>query len=338
MFLLFVLGACGAKDLPEPKVAASAPPRAAIAPRGVAECPLEGAFPIASGEKLRMGEVEASFTGHLVGVRVESFDTKAGVANVTVRTPAKSPALRLDGTLHLGVLPLRAARDVRIAGDHVVIPRGTPVVVRGGDGAVLGIEPRYGDFADVEAIGSCDDVALVLDITHQPDKSRPSYMHVTKPRVTLFASPDGAPIIELGVRHARQATVHVIESRGAFRHVRYEDGVRIDAWMRAADLAPGEGPDCDDCHGWPMDAEDGCDPAKDCPDEKGGPFHASHKVAVRDRPSPEGQPLGWLEEDGEVRIVGRQGTYARVVPVTHDIAPPAGGFWIDEGILRPKGE
>ena len=108
--------------------------------------------------------------------------------------------------------------------------------------------------------------------------------------------------------------------------------------MRAADLAPGFGPDCDDCHGWPMDVDDTCPPPAGCRDEKGGPFHASHKVAVRDRPSPEGQPLGWLEEDGEVRIVGRKGTYARVEPVKNEIAAPAGGFWIDEGILRRKGE
>ena len=41
---------------------------------------------------------------------------------------------------------------------------------------------------------------------------------------------------------------------------------------------------------------------------------------------------------GCTRIVGHQGTYARVEPVKSEIAAPAGGFWIDEGILRPKGK
>jgi hypothetical protein len=79
-----------------------------------------------------------------------------------------------------------------------------------------------------------------------------------------------------------------------------------------------------------------CPPPKGCVDEKGGPFHARRKVAVRDRPSPEGQPLGWLEEDGEVRIVGRKGTYARVEPVKGEIATPTGGLWIDEATLDPR--
>jgi hypothetical protein len=80
--------------------------------------------------------------------------------------------------------------------------------------------------------------------------------------------------------------------------------------------------------------EDAC--AQGCPDEKGGPFHARRKVAVRNRPSPEGEPLGWLEEDGEVRIVGREGTYAKVEPLKGELVPPPGGLWIDEATLDPR--
>jgi hypothetical protein len=313
-------------------------PRPPLPARAVATCPLEAAFAIRSGEKLRLGEggdVEARFTGHAVLVRIDRIDTATSVASVVVRAPAKSPALRLDGRLDAGVIPLRAARDIRVAGENVVIPRGTSIVVTSGDGAALGVQPRYGDFGNVATVASCEDLAFEV-ATERGAKKVGEYMHLTKSNVVLFAAPGGPAIIELVTRHD-SPSVDVVESRGPFRHIRYDDGVRIDAWMRAVDLAPGEGPDCDDCHGWPLDVDDTC-PPNECVDAKGGPFHASHKVAVRDRPSPEGQPLGWLEEDAEVRIVGHRGTYARVEPVKNEIAGPAGGLWIDEGILRPRGK
>jgi hypothetical protein len=86
-----------------------------------------------------------------------------------------------------------------------------------------------------------------------------------------------------------------------------------------------------------MDVEDAC-PKGGCPDEKRGPFHARRRVAVRDRPSPEGQPLGWLEEDGEIRIVQRRAGYARVEALKNEIVAPSGGLWIDESALDPRGQ
>lgn len=305
-------------------------------------CALEGRFAIRAGEKLLLGEsggVEARFTGRPVNVRVEHIDTAKGpVASAIVRAPASPPALRLDAKLRADVLPFRAARDIRVAGDHAIIPRGSALVLSSGEGSTLGVRPRHGDFGGVTAAASCDDVEL-----GEPgalvDSSRRSPMHLVamKRRMTLFAAPDGAVVLELDVRRDAP-TFDVIESRGSFRRIRYDDGVRLDGWVRASELAPGEGPDCDDCHGGGvMDVDDVC-PAKGCPDAKGGPFHARRKVAVRDRPSPEGQPLGWLEEDGEVRIVGRKGTYARVEPVKGELAAPATGFWIDEATLDPHGK
>ena len=319
----------------------SAPIAIAAAPaRGVVTCPLEGRFRIRAGEKLLLGEnadVEASFTGHEVRIRLERIDTGKGpVATAVVRAPSSSPALMLHARMRIDAVPLHAARDIRIAGDHVVIPRGTPLVLASGEEGALGLKPRYGDFGGVMAAATCEDVALGEAKLQESAKRIGAPMHVTAKRVALFVAPDGAKIVELDTRHDRP-TIDAAESRGAFRHVRYDDGLRIDAWVRAADLAAGEGADCDDCHGSIMDVDDVC-PAKGCPDEKGGPFHARRKVAVRDRPSPEGQPLGWLEEDGEVRIVGRKGTYARVEALKGEIAPPSGGFWIDGATLDPRGK
>lgn len=308
--------------------------------RGVVTCPLEGRFRIRAGERLLLGEssdVEAAFTGHEVRIHLERIDTAKGpVATAIVRAPSSSPALMLRAKMRIDAVPLHAARDIRIAGDHLVIPRGTPLVLASGEDQALGVTPRYGAFGGVTAAATCDDVALGEANVQQRTTRRGAPMHVIAKRVALFVAPDGAKIVELETRHDRP-TFDATESRGAFRHVRYDDGLRVDAWVRAADLAAGEGADCDDCHGGVMDVDDVC-PPKGCPDEKGGPFHARRKVAVRDRPSPEGQPLGWLEEDGEVRIVGRKGTYARVEAVKGEIAPPAGGFWIDEATLDPRGK
>jgi hypothetical protein len=303
-------------------------------------CALEGKFAIRAGEKLLLGEsadVEARFTGQTVHVRIERIDVAKGpVASAIVRAPASPPSLGLQGRLRLDAVPLRAARDIRVAGDLVIIPRGTALILSSGEDAALGVKPRYGDFG-VAAAASCDDVELGEPAVSGPGPRRASPMHAVAKRVTLLVAPEGPTVLELEPRR-EQPTFDVIESRGSFRRVRYDDGVRIDGWVRAADLAPGEGPDCDDCHGGIMDVDDVCPPPRGCPDEKGGPFHARRKVAVRDRPSPEGRPLGWLDEDGEVRIVGRKGTYARIEAVKGEIAPPTGGFWIDAASLDPRGK
>lgn len=320
---------------------AEAPRRAAVPPRGLVTCAWEGHFAIRAGEKLLLGDtgdVEARFTGHRVNVHIERIDTAKGpVATALVRVPSPSAGLRLHAKLRVDAVPLRAARDIRVAGDVVVIPRGTALVLASGEESALGVKPRYGDFGGVTAAAACADAELGEPTLVGPGPRRTSPMHVVGKKVMLFAGPDGPNVLELEPRHERP-TLDVIESTGSFRRVRYDDGLRIDAWVRASDLAAGEGADCDDCHGGIIDVDDACPPPKGCPDEKDGPFHARRKVAVRDRPSPDGQPLGWLEEDGEVRIVGRKGTYARVEAVKNEIAPPSGGFWIDEATLDPRGK
>lgn len=301
---------------------------------------LDGRFAVRAGERLLLGEsgdVEARFTGHPVYVRVERIDTAKGpVATAIVRTPPSPPALMLSAKLRIDAVPFRAARDIHVAGSHVIVPKGTALVLTSGEEKMLGVKPRYGDFDGVTTAASCDDVELGEPTVRNDPARLAAPMFLTKKRVTLFVAPDGASVLDLEARRARP-TFDVTESRGEFRHVRYDDGVRIDAWVRASDLAAGEGADCDDCHGSIMDVDDVC-PSRGCPDEKGGPFHARRKVAVRDRPSPDGAPLGWLEEDGEVRIVGRRGTYARVEPLKGELATPAGGLWIDAATLDPRGK
>ena len=305
----------------------------------------KGRFPIAAGETLSLGEKpnerSARFAGHPVAVRVDSVDARgpSSIASVVVRAPALGPALVLSGRLRIDAVPLFAARDLPVVDRHVVLHRAAPLRFVGGDGATSVVEPLYGDFADLRARTSCDDI-VVQDPGHgtaTERRRRGAPMHLAHRRAPLFAAPSGAPVLVLSATRPGP-TVYVTATQGSFRRIAYEDGARIDGWMRADDLAPGEGPDCDDCHGSIMDADDLCPlrpaPRDDaCPEAALGAFHARRKVAVRDRPSPEGAALGWLEESAEVRVFESRGGYARFEPATGEIHAPPTGFWVDETAL-----
>jgi hypothetical protein len=141
--------------------------------------------------------------------------------------------------------------------------------------------------------------------------------------------------------------VEVTERRGDLFHVLYSDGLAIDGWLSAADLLPGAGPDCDDCHGSVRDIFDKC-PDAPTDEDDGCPASSTitHASAVRDTDiriasEPNSLVVGHLERRAEIVILNDSPKDAakgvvRVRPRHGELEPLGGEFWVDESALAKQ--
>ena len=312
------------------------------------------------GSALR-GRVIGWSRGDLVGFELSDLDVARGaLSRVLVRAPPRGPAFVLDGYMSVEELDVHATRDVPIVPGHVSLASGATVHLLGaGTNGGARIVSAYGDFHEVAADAPCDvltlDAPVVGVVPRPPRNASNERLSHGRRASALLLDADGKVLLRLG-KEGEGATFELTESRGSLVHVLYDDGVRIDAWMRATDLLPGAGPDCDDCHGSIRDVDDRCpdypvDDADGCPETTTlTRAVATRETEIRGAAAKDGAVLGRLERGAEVwvidpRRVGAKGeaswppgALVRVRPRHGEREPRSGSgeFFAEASALTPE--
>jgi hypothetical protein len=295
----------------------------------------------------RGGTVLARSGGDVVGFELSDLSVGA-MTRASVRAPVNGPAFVVTGFLELRELDVYANRDLPIVPGHVWIEKGANVrLVRGGDGKKARVASSYGAFDETAALTACDaltlDPSIETEVPRAPrNASSDRLAHVITNKVDL-RDEDGRLLTTL--QEGSGATLEITARRGDLVHVLYNDGLAIDGWMSARDLEPGDGPDCDDCHGSIRDIYDKCPDVPTDDDEDGCPALDTivHASAVRDTdirigPEPTSLVIGRLERRAEVIIPTPRkdapSGVVRVRPRHGELEPFGGDFWVDESALQ----
>lgn len=323
------------------------PPAIRVEPTGgVARCALAGTTELGAGTPLYQSgrdEVEvARFSGGKVGLVVDAIEARAR-AHVVARVPAEGPALTVPGFIDDASLALYAVRDLPIAGRSLYIAKGARISVRSARDGALRVTARYTDFPDIAADARCEDLALSRPPAEKAatpaERGKPH--HLAREHARIFERAHGEVLADL--KPSRPAPTFDVDSfKRGLKHVRYEHGIVIDAWMNAEDLEEGSGPDCDHCYGGDvLDVDDRCpghehedvSESKTCPPP---PAMARTARDVKVLATPRGPEIGVLEGSAEVYVPERKDGLARIIPTRGWLYSPAGGgFWVESSALSP---
>jgi hypothetical protein len=301
---------------------------------GAVECALEG--PIALGATpLYVASTGKASIGRLSGgrmrVRVEGIEVEGDDARARIALRNRKPGIVVRGFLGIDEIDLHTARSVPIIPAHVAIGAGEHVNVLGAGGGRVRIEPSYGAFrASVDVTCSM----LTLDAPPMRAAREGERVHMATSALVLFDMPDGKPVAALPAQRAAP-TFEAFERVSGMRRVRYEDGLVIDGWARESDLAAGDGPDCDDCHGGFRDiddtcpVEDGSDDADGCPDVKTTEVTATQTATLRTSPSATGIVAGEIERGARAQAIEERDGF------THLIVPFSlrATLWVESSAL-----
>ena len=269
-----------------------------------------------------------------------------GLTRANVRVPIDGPALVLRGYVELRELELFATRDIEVVTGHVAITKGTRVrVVHAGTDGTFQVVASGGPFTAIKATATCDALGLEKspELPRTPRGQAAEHAtHIADGAVSLYDE-RGGELLSLGSA-STGATLTVTESRGDLRHVRYDNGVHIDAWMRAKQLVLGEGPDCDDCDGGPRDLDDRCpdystDQDEGCPDT-GDTTHvvAMHDVDIHMAASLDSPVVGTLERGAAVLVIKDKKQmlppgWSRIRPLLGELTPGNSDFVVESSAL-----
>jgi hypothetical protein len=298
-----------------------------------------------ANERLYLGPAAAEapvavFTGRELDVEIAPLDPSG---DHRVRATVRFEGFVLHGWLRGDAVDLRAAREVAVVGPHVTILRGAHLAVVTSPKGSPRIEAQYVDFAGLTAPATCDALTVETQRGAQGPVAPARYVHLRRDRARLLGAPGGATVVELRARRT-QPTLRLLETRGGASRVVSMHAVRIAGWVPEEDLAPGEGPDCDDCYGpgirdsWDRcpdvpEAGDGRD-VDGCPDAYPPPTRiaAPRELPIRVSPQPDGVAIGIVEKGATVYVLDRRGAFARVRPREYVVTPAGGGdFWVELG-------
>jgi hypothetical protein len=136
--------------------------------------------------------------------------------------------------------------------------------------------------------------------------------------VVLYGTPEGAPLCRLAGEQGPQPQLYALESRDGFERVAMNDAdYRVTAWIPADQLEDGVVPDCDDCRGSILDAEDVPELPPTARTVRVTSDTAIHPTAE------EGSPvLGTVEAGATIVILEEQSGWGRIRPQTFGIVPP----------------
>jgi hypothetical protein len=292
--------------------------------------------------------VIAHFNGNPIAIELSHLDVSHGArTRAEVRTPLTGPAFVLRGLVELRQLDMYVTRDLSIVPNHAWLAKGARVdLVRPSTNGGAWVHSTYGDFPSLGVDAPCD--ALGLDTGPRVERqgvrdartTPTEYMHIAHPGAVL-RNATGAPMLEFG-RDGAGATVEILETRAGLKHIFYSDGVRLDGFVAEHDLLPGEGPDCDDCHGGIRDVSDKCpdEPesgAEGCQATKARIARALRDTDIHLGAAQDSPTVGRLEQGAEVRVVTPQ--HATVPSELVSVWPrgaevePASEFWVDRSAL-----
>jgi hypothetical protein len=342
--LAVLVTACGAADRATPQTgsepAAAVPPCGAVIPEtshGEVSCALRGTQVLGSGELIyaeKTGDAAlARCTGGDVGIEVSIlWFADEPRAKAAVRTPAVGPAVRMDGWLDLDRLSLHAQREIAVVPEAVWIRQGAPLALVAGNGGSVWVRSRYGNLAELTVEVDCG--ALGFEgVPDEPWQQPPGRaMMMLDGNVVVYGSPDAAPLCRLAGEQAPQPQLYALESRDGLERVAMDDAdYRVTAWIPVGQLEDGVVPDCDDCRGSILDAED----VPELP-PTARTVVATGDMAIHPTMGEDSPAIGTVEVGATVVIVEEQAGWGRIRPQTSGIVPPdappdgppATEFWV----------
>jgi hypothetical protein len=307
-----------------------------------ARCSLQGAERL--GGKLYSTSSGDEFVAELMGARIGVWVQAlapggSSRAKVQLRADASGPTLRLDGWMDLSDLRLFVNRELRVLEDHVWISSGAPVAILGGDRDRVRLQatPYSEGFDDLATETTCSVLGLASHVAVR-EKGRASRgaPHHPKSAVTVLHDELGKPIRALHARHHELVTVYVVEQRGALGRVLYDDWIRIDGWMKMADLAPGPAAECDDCRGAIPDLLDTCfghpivdQGARGCVSHGERLVVTKSPTVLRRERRDDADPIGSIDRGARVYVVNAlEKGWVQVAPANGTLVSPDHlGFW-----------
>lgn len=327
-------------------------PSAALKPEFV-ECTVRGTqniYPTAvfiTEDEPSQGIARFFGSGSLLGIQLSHISMAGGArTRAEIRVPGRGPGLVLRGLLEPRELDIYLLRDLPIVPGHAWLTRGARVeLTGGGPPGTARVRASYGAFHELHADAPCDALGLEVPAGSRSRRPTPSpapsrYAHIAHAGVVL-RDDTGAPLLRLG-NEGMGTTVRLLETRGDLRRILYDDDVRLDGYLQAGELLPGEGPDCDDCHGSIRDSNDRC-PDEPTADEDGcptGPLQfarTTREVDIHLHPRPDSPVIGRIETGVEVVVVEpKKGSapslFADVRP-RHNALEPMTGFFVERAAL-----
>lgn len=161
-------------------------------------------------------------------------DTRSGRFHVTAR--AGHPSIRVEGFVDATQVVLSSKRDLPVVAGHVAVAAGTSLRILRLQSGVLDAEPREPTFAKTRAALDCTDLRLGT----APPGSTPAVTkdwRLASKSVALLDLPGGKEVFRLVPLRA-PGPIGSSTVQGAFAKIHWLDDVRIEGWVRVADLAP----------------------------------------------------------------------------------------------------
>lgn len=244
-------------------------------------------------------------------------------------------SVRVDGMVFSGWieshdLRLRARRPIALAREHMVIERGSAVLVERVDGA-LRVRARFAPFATSAPV-ECDAIEVGEPRAARAAESPSDPVHLRGERANLYAGAEGAPVGAIETS-GRIPTFSRVETQGGRVHVRASGAVSVDGWLDLASVEEGEGTDCDDCEDYgvadTLDTCDNPDAESGCPDAGPVETWAGASATITSAPDESAPRVGTIEPGARFFVRERRdGGWLSVSPSRFVAAPGASGFWV----------
>jgi hypothetical protein len=272
------------------------------------------------------GPVIVRFTGRSAAVEAVVRGADASQHRASVRVDG----MVFSGWIDAHDLRLRARRPVALAREHMVIERGSAVLVERADGA-LRVRARFAPFATSAAV-ECDAIEVGEPRSARASESPSDPVHLRGERASLYASAEGAPVGAIETS-GRIPTFSRLETQGGRAHVRATGAVSVDGWLESGSIEEGEGTDCDDCEDYgvadTLDTCDNPDVESGCPDAGPVETWTGASAPITSAPEEGATRVGIIEPGARYYVRDRrEGGWISVSPARFAAAPASGGFWV----------
>jgi hypothetical protein len=294
-------------------------------------CPVGGSAVIAKGTPMfgasQGGSAIAEFAGQPVEMRVESLPPDmAGRAHV--RTTA---GLRIDGWIETADLPLFLSKPATVVKDHIWIEEGQRAKFLSSGGGEVRVEFRLtGALRQTERIGvTCASLALSPPVPSdfQVPGNGLGYLPQSS-SITAYPGPGAPAVFTLHPADPGSGPLFFSAepTSGGFVHVKYKDGLIVDAWIAESELTQLKRGETMDRLAAPRSSPVG---ARLVPSGQTVIVRASQSVAVRLSSQEAAPPIGTLDSGTEVYVLSTVLGWSSVMPTALQLLPPTGrSFWV----------
>jgi hypothetical protein len=205
------------------------------------ECAIAGSMIVRNAADFFVGRDGANafaiFSDRPVDLRTTEVPTIGG-ARLRVVANAKF-GWSFEGWIEPTRLDFSAARDLELAKKTAYVPKGARLSIVAGAGRSVVVSPFVRDVTRFDVVVGCDAIAIGKvereqeTIESSPSSSTEPIYALTGESLPIAATPNGDPVFTL--RGNASLRIPVAETHDGM-HVRFEDGIVIDGWIRPQDV------------------------------------------------------------------------------------------------------